>query len=289
MSQTKLGSLKCAAKRIGISLEEYLIFQSNNLKYCYQCRDWKSSESFNKDTTRADGRSATCRECAKERYNRYYIPKIRTKRPGPLPKPSEDGNKKQARHKVNKLVRNGDLENPNSLPCRDCGHIGDEKRHEYDHYLGYKAENHTDVEVVCSKCHSKRERDRILANRKLETKELSPNEEVTFTVIAEFPAYMIGSDGSIFSCWSSGGKKKITNVWKPKQIDWTNKNYGRIPLYDGNGNKKRKFLHHLVLECFVGARPDGYHACHINNDSRDNRLSNLKWDTPSNNYKEKFQ
>ncbi len=41
----------------------------------------------------------------------------------------------------------------------------------------------------------------------------------------------------------------------------------------------------LVLKAFVGPRPHGMEACHNNGDSTDNRLENLRWDTPSaNNY-----
>ena len=40
-------------------------------------------------------------------------------------------------------------------------------------------------------------------------------------------------------------------------------------------------VHHLVLEAFVGPRPDGLEACHWNDDPSDNRLTNLRWDTRS--------
>lgn len=46
------------------------------------------------------------------------------------------------------------------LACTDCGHRGDDRRHEYDHYLGYAAEHHEDVESVCSPCHHRREKNR---------------------------------------------------------------------------------------------------------------------------------
>lgn len=40
-------------------------------------------------------------------------------------------------------------------------------------------------------------------------------------------------------------------------------------------------VHSLVLEAFVGPRPEGMQACHWNDDEFDNRLVNLRWDTPS--------
>lgn len=37
---------------------------------------------------------------------------------------------------------------------------GGERRHEYDHFKGYAAEHHLDVESVCTICHSKRDSER---------------------------------------------------------------------------------------------------------------------------------
>lgn len=44
---------------------------------------------------------------------------------------------------------------------------------------------------------------------------------------------------------------------------------------------RRRYLHHLVLEAFVGPKPRGMQCRHINGDSLDNRLENLAWGTPS--------
>lgn len=46
-----------------------------------------------------------------------------TGRPGPSPRPARDGDKKQARHRVNCEVNSGAIPSPNDLPCFDCGHL----------------------------------------------------------------------------------------------------------------------------------------------------------------------
>ena len=82
-----------------------------------------------------------------------------TGRPGPAPHPPRDGDRVQARQRINVEVRMGRRPRPNSLPCVDCGHIHSEggRRHEYDHHLGYAAAHHYDVEAVCTDCHAKRD------------------------------------------------------------------------------------------------------------------------------------
>lgn len=79
------------------------------------------------------------------------------KRPGPPPHAPRDNDRLQARQRVNVEVRTGRRPRPDSLPCADCGHLGSDVRHEYDHYLGYASEHHLDVEPVCIRCHVKRD------------------------------------------------------------------------------------------------------------------------------------
>jgi hypothetical protein len=43
-------------------------------------------------------------------------------------------------------------------------------------------------------------------------------------------------------------------------------------------------IHVLVAVAFHGTRPEGMWACHMNDDARDNRAENLRWDTPSSNH-----
>lgn len=62
----------------------------------------------------------------------------------------------------------------------------------------------------------------------------------------------------------------------------------RVHLSRDGGHK----THHLavvMLESFVGPRPPGYHACHNDGDIENNRLENLRWDTPSANNRDKIR
>lgn len=60
--------------------------------------------------------------------------------------------------------------------------------------------------------------------------------------------------------------------------------YPRVRLKDGFS-----FVHRLVLLTFVGPQPDKhYQACHNNGISNDNRVENLRWDTPSNNVRDRL-
>lgn len=57
--------------------------------------------------------------------------------------------------------------------------------------------------------------------------------------------------------------------------------------YRANINGKHRLVHNLVLEAFVGSRPKGMYACHNNGNPKDNRIENLRWDTPKNNVKDR--
>jgi hypothetical protein len=83
---------------------------------------------------------------------------------GPEPQPPRDGDKLQARARVNQRVRKGLLPHPNSLPCIDCGKVWNkgDSRHEYDHHLGYGADHHYDVQPVCRWCHAKRDQKKTV-------------------------------------------------------------------------------------------------------------------------------
>ena len=52
---------------------------------------------------------------------------------------------------------------------------------------------------------------------------------------------------------------------------------------------RTKWIHVLVLEAFVGPRPDGHEACHNDGNTHNNDVSNLRWDTPANNQQDRVR
>jgi hypothetical protein len=59
-------------------------------------------------------------------------------------------------------------------------------------------------------------------------------------------------------------------------------NYQRVCLFR-NASGKHCYVHRLVLEAFVGPCPPGMQALHWDDDRQNNRVSNLRWGTPSEN------
>lgn len=126
----------------------------STVKRCNVCRLEKPLNEFNRDCTRTDGLSPKCRECQRSLSRRLYkpIPEYLRKPMGPVPN-RRDGDKLQARASVNRLIRYGKIPSPSEVPCSQCKHCGDDRKHEYHHHNGYSAEHHLDVIVLCSKCH----------------------------------------------------------------------------------------------------------------------------------------
>lgn len=94
--------------------------------------------------------------------------------------------------------------------------------------------------------------------------------------------YTVGSDGSVWSCSPLGrGKdRKKQSRWRRLKDRPLGKGYRAV----GTATQKTLYVHHLVLEAFVGPRPaSDFEACHNNGDPSDNRLVNLRWGTREDN------
>jgi hypothetical protein len=164
MAQTREGAIKVCASRAKVTVDEYLEKVQAGMKWCYACEEWHAVSLFGRDTSRFDGLTALCVEQRNKRQRDRYdpVPIDQRKPMGPPHLPPRDGDKKQARQRINVLVRTGRKPHPNKIPCTDCGHEWKrgERRHVYDHYLGYASAHHYDVESVCTTCDAKRSRKR---------------------------------------------------------------------------------------------------------------------------------
>jgi hypothetical protein len=158
MAQTHEGAMKVLARKTGLSLPEFQNHIKRGLKWCYRCSAWKDRLAFQLDRSRYDGRAAICNQCKHDNHKGRYVPRPRISKKGSRFAPVRDGDKFQARARVNHLVDIGLLPDPDTLPCADCGDR--KKRHTYDHYLGYAAAHQEHVEPTCYKCHDKRSRQR---------------------------------------------------------------------------------------------------------------------------------
>ena len=72
-------------------------------------------------------------------------------------------------------------------------------------------------------------------------------------------------------------KKKTPHVLKPGN---NHKGYAQVDLCK-DGHRWHRAVHLLVLEAFIGPRPDGMVACHYDDDPQNNHIDNLRWDTIS--------
>lgn len=106
------------------------------------------------------------------------------------------------------------------------------------------------------------------------------------------PGYRVGDDGSVWSCWESvvipkhgaGFIHRIGTTWKRKRIKPTAGQHPQVSM----GRSIVIAVHRLVLEAFVGPCPDGMEGCHFpDRNPANNRLENLRWDTPKSNAADK--
>lgn len=102
--------------------------------------------------------------------------------------------------------------------------------------------------------------------------------------IPDFLGYLATKDGRVWSNPKEKGHHK-GKFLKSKQ---NCRGYLYVILYKG-GKKYTRTVHRLILEAFIGPRPEGMECCHGNGIRTDNRLENLRWDTRGENHKDAFK
>jgi hypothetical protein len=84
-----------------------------------------------------------------------------------------------------------------------------------------------------------------------------------------------------YRVWSSGRiqSRRRGGRWRDIRPRPDHKGYLRVALRrDGQTHDLK--VHRLVLEAFVGPCPEGMECCHNDGDPTNNRIDNLRWDTP---------
>lgn len=102
--------------------------------------------------------------------------------------------------------------------------------------------------------------------------------------IPGFDGYQVSDLGNVWSNARTIVRRDGIQRWQPGQLLRTHdaRGYRRVSLQrDGRVSTQR--VHRLVLEAFVGPCPAGMECCHGPGGPADNRLVNLRWDTPSEN------
>ena len=91
--------------------------------------------------------------------------------------------------------------------------------------------------------------------------------------LKNYPGYFAGTDGHIYSK-RSGSVRQLS--------ERLHKGYYRVNIRDGSNPVKQYVVpvHKLILEAYVGTKPDGFVCRHLNGNPYDNRPTNLRWGTP---------
>lgn len=66
------GAMRTAAKRIGLTLEEYRFRRAAGLKYCWACKLWLPESDYGTDMCRSDFLTPTCRGCKNRRARELH-------------------------------------------------------------------------------------------------------------------------------------------------------------------------------------------------------------------------
>lgn len=102
--------------------------------------------------------------------------------------------------------------------------------------------------------------------------------------IVDFPYYQISNLGRINSTKRYPGGKAIKQYIQRK----SKVGYFRVCIVDDAGNSKNKRVNRMVLEAFVGPAPTDKHvSAHVDGNSLNNWLMNLRWSTRKENEADK--
>jgi len=100
--------------------------------------------------------------------------------------------------------------------------------------------------------------------------------------------YEISSEGQVRSTQIFRNKETKIRILKPFTSGKRGKEYPAVKLRLPEGGSRTKMVHLLVARAFLGPRPDGYLAAHLDGDRFNPKYSNLAWSTSAGNESHKY-
>jgi DNA-binding XRE family transcriptional regulator len=106
---------------------------------------------------------------------------------------------------------------------------------------------------------------------------------VDYREIQDFPGYLVGSDGSVWS-------KRNTKAWTQRKLSYSGK-YLVVSLSNVERNVRSRTVdvHRIICEAFHGPCPAGMECRHLDGNKLNNRADNLTWGTHSQNQMDKHR
>lgn len=109
---------------------------------------------------------------------------------------------------------------------------------------------------------------------------------VRYSILKKWPAYRVGTDGSVWSRWKR--PRLGYGDWKRLKCKRSKDGYATFCVYDGKGTRKSLRVSNTMLRIFKGPPPSRKHEClHKDGDNSNNSLTNLKWGTRLDNAKDR--
>lgn len=116
-----------------------------------------------------------------------------------------------------------------------------------------------------------------------------------YSNIKGYPGYYISKRVPLFTSLKRVGVKGkgngrrgttfiVSNNWKKKSVSLKSNGYLQSTLY-----RKRFYIHRLVYEAWIGKIPEDYDIDHINGIKSDNRVSNLRAISRSENLRHNYE
>jgi hypothetical protein len=96
--------------------------------------------------------------------------------------------------------------------------------------------------------------------------------------ISEFPRYMIGTDGTVYSCIVGRGKKATNSGVPQREIRAVRDTTGYLVVNLTDGERKvNRAIHRLLAVTYIPNPNSLPHVNHKDGDKLNNQLSNLEW------------